>query len=196
VRSSGGGVGETRTPEDTKVIVARRGAKEGVVRSGSWTGSGGETVEQVGGSVKTLRPEASRKRSLEQKGAHDIVSGANHAFRLAVLRGSVGTGHAQLDTARKEERAGGGIIKLTPVVTLDGLNGEAELSRHPGEEVGDRGERLRLEAQRKSPRVVREVVQHHQVVLVPRDAGHRRSPQVTVNEIKDVTRVGGGSRER
>jgi hypothetical protein len=190
VRSSGGGVRVTRTPEDTEVIVARRGTEEGVVRSGSWGGSGGKSVEQVGGGVETLRPEASRKRGLEQKGAHDIISGANHALSLAVLRGGVGTRHAQLDTAREEERAGGGVIKLTPVVTLDGLNGEAELSGHPGEEVGDRGERLRLGAQRKGPRVVREVVQHHQIVLVARDAGYRRRPQVTVDEIKDVRRMG------
>ncbi len=43
---------------------------------------------------------------------------------------------------------------------------------------------------------MREVVYDHQVVLVPRDAGHRRGPQVTVNEIKEVNRVGGGSGER
>ncbi|WVZ58830.1 hypothetical protein U9M48_009058 [Paspalum notatum var. saurae] len=130
---------------------------QGVVRGGSWAGSGGETVEQVGGGVETLRPKANRKRSLEQKGAHDIISGANHALSLAVLRGGVGTRHAQLDTMREEEGAGGMIIELTPVVTLDDLNGEAELSRHLGEEVGDRGERLRLGAQRKSPRILSKV---------------------------------------
>ena len=43
---------------------------------------------------------------------------------------------------------------------------------------------------------MREVVYDNQVVLVPRDAGHRRGPQVTVNEIKKVNRVGGGSGER
>ena len=59
----------TRTPEDTEVIVARRGTEEGGVRSGSRGGSGGETVEQVGGGVETLCPETSRKRGLEQKGA-------------------------------------------------------------------------------------------------------------------------------
>jgi len=178
------------------VIVARRGTEERVVMSGSWGGSGGETVEHVGGGVETLRLEASRKRSLEQKGAHDIGSGANHALSLAILSGGVGRGHTQLDTAREEERAGGMIIELTPVVTLDGLNGEAELSGHPGEEVGERGERLRLGAQRKGLRIVREVIEDYQVVLVPRDAGDRRSPQVTVDEIKDVSHVGGGSGER
>ena len=30
----------------------------------------------------------------------------------------------------------GGVIELTAVITLDGLNGVAELSGHPGKEVG------------------------------------------------------------
>ena len=40
-----------------------------------------------------------------------------------------------MNTPREEERTGGGVVKLTPVVTLDGLNGEAKLSGHPGKEV-------------------------------------------------------------
>ena len=146
--------------------------------------------------MEALCLEASRERSPEQKGVHDIICGMNHALRLAVLRGGVGARHAQLNATGKEESAGGGVIELTPVVTLDGLNGESELSGHPGKEVGEHGECLGLGAQGKGPRVVREVVQHHQVVLVPRNAGHRRSPQVTVNDVKDVSCVGGGSRER
>ena len=45
VASRCGGVGVTRTSKDTEVVVVRRGTEEGVVRSGSWGGSGGETVE-------------------------------------------------------------------------------------------------------------------------------------------------------
>ena len=178
------------------MVVERTGTEESVVRSGSRRSRGRKAVEKVGGSVEALSPEASRKGGLELKGVHDIVSGANHALSLAIPSGGVGRGHTQLDTTREEERAGGMVIELTPVVTLDGLNGEAELSGHSGEEVGERGERLRLGAQRKGPKIVREIIEDHQVVLVPRDAGDRRSPQVTVDEIKDVSRVGGGSGER
>ena len=64
------------------------------------------------------------------------------------------TRHTQLNTPREEERTGGGVVELTPVVTLDGLNGEAELSGHPGEEVEEGGKGLRLGAQRKNPRIV------------------------------------------
>jgi hypothetical protein len=45
---------------------------------------------------------------------------------------------------REEEGIGGGVIKLTTIVTLDGLDGEAELSGHPSEKMEDRGESIRL----------------------------------------------------
>ena len=104
--------------------------------------------------MEALSPEARGKRSLDQKGAHDVVRRANHPLSLAVLRRGIRTRHTQLNTPREEERAGGGVIKLPSVVTLDTLNGEAELSGHPGKEVKEGGEGLRLGAQRKSPRVV------------------------------------------
>ena len=81
---------------------------------------------------------------------------------------------------------GGGVIELTPVVTLDGLNGEAELSGHPGKEVEEGGKGLRLGAQRKSTRVMRKIINHHQIVFITRNAGDMRSPQVTVNKIKGM----------
>jgi hypothetical protein len=60
MRSSGGDVRVTSTHEDTKVIVARRGTKESVVRSQSKGSSGRKAFEQVGGSVETLRLERRR----------------------------------------------------------------------------------------------------------------------------------------
>jgi len=59
--SDGGGVRVTRTPKDSKVIVARRGTKESVVWRGSWAGSGRKAVNEVGEGVQALSPEASRK---------------------------------------------------------------------------------------------------------------------------------------
>ena len=57
------------------------------------------------------------------------------------------------------------------------------------------GEGLRLGAQRKRPRVVREVIDHHQIVLVTRKAKYRRGPQVTVNKIKYMRRMRRRKRE-
>ena len=70
-----------------------------------------------------------------------------------------------------------------PVVTLDDLNGEAELSGHPGKKV-EGGEGLRLGAQRESPRAMREIIHHDQIKFIARHAEYMRCPQVTVNKIK------------
>ena len=88
--------------------------------------------------MEALSPEAQGQRGLDQKGAHNVVRRANHPLSLAVLRG-IRTKHTQLNTPREEEGTGGGVIELTPVVALDGLNGEAELSGHPGKEVEEGG---------------------------------------------------------
>jgi hypothetical protein len=82
---SGSGVGITRAPKDSKVIVSRRGTEKSVVWRRSGTGNGRKTVEEVGGCVQALRPEVSRERRLKQKGAHGAVSGADHVFCLAIL---------------------------------------------------------------------------------------------------------------
>ena len=58
VRSSGGGVRVTRTPEDPKVVVARRGTEQSEVWSGRRRSSGRKTVEQVGGGVEALSPDS------------------------------------------------------------------------------------------------------------------------------------------
>jgi hypothetical protein len=50
----------------------------------------------------------------------------------------------QLNIVREKEGAGGGVIKLTTIVTLDGLDDEAELCGHPREEVKERGESVGL----------------------------------------------------
>jgi hypothetical protein len=146
VRSSGGDVRVTCTPEDTKVTIVRRGTEKSLVWSRSRTCSGRETVEQVGGGMKALSPEARGQGGLDQKGAHDVVRRAKHALGLAVLRGSIRTRHAQLNTLREKERARSVVIKLTPVVTLNGLDSETKLCGHPGKEVEEGGKSLRLGA--------------------------------------------------
>jgi hypothetical protein len=137
----------TCTPEDTEVIVARRGTEKGVVWSGSRASRGRKAVEQVGGGVETLSPEAGRQRGLDQKGAHDVVRRVNHPLSLAVLGRGIRTRYTQLNTPREEERTGGVVIELTPVVTLDDLNGGAELSGHPGKEVEEGGKSLKFGVQ-------------------------------------------------
>ena len=94
VRSSGGDVRITCTPEDTKVVVAGRGTEMSVVWSGSRRSCVWKVVEQVGASVETLSSEVGRQRGLDHKGAHDVVRRANHLLSLAVLRRGIRTRHA------------------------------------------------------------------------------------------------------
>ena len=101
-----------------------------------------------------------------------------------------------LNTPRQEERPGGGVIELPPVVTLDGLNGEAELSGHSGKEVEEGGESLRLGVQRESPRVMRKIINNDQIIFVARHAEYMRCPQVTVNDIKSMRSMRRRKRKR
>jgi hypothetical protein len=50
--------------------------------------------------------------------------------------------------------------------------------------VAKSGKRLRLGLQGKSPGIMGEIIDHHQVVLIARYAENRRSPQVAMNKIK------------
>ena len=54
--------------EDTKVVVARRGTEKNVVWSGSRGSSGRKAVEQVGGGVEALSPEAGEAERPESEG--------------------------------------------------------------------------------------------------------------------------------
>jgi hypothetical protein len=152
-------------------------------------------VEEVGGRVKALSLVTAWKGSLEQQGAHDIIDGTNHAFNLAVLRGSVGTRHPKLDVVREEESAGGGVIKRTSIIALDAPDGAVKLRGHKGEEVGEGGEGVKLLAQRKNPQVVGAVIKDDQVILVTRDTQNRGGPRVTMYEVKGQNGLSRGARK-
>jgi hypothetical protein len=57
--SGGGGVRVARTPEDSKVVVPRRGTEKSVVRRESWAGSRRKSVKEIGRGVQTLSPKVS-----------------------------------------------------------------------------------------------------------------------------------------
>jgi hypothetical protein len=60
-------------------------------------------------------------------------------FSFPVLRRAVWTGHLQDDPTRGKECMGGGIVKLTTVVTLDGFDGVAKLRGNKGEKFDNVG---------------------------------------------------------
>jgi hypothetical protein len=134
--------------------------------------------------VKALSPVTSWKESLEQHGAYDIIGGMNHALGLAVLWASVGTRHLKLEAVREEESAGGEVIKLAAIITLDAPDSAAKLCGHKGEEVGEGGEVVELLTHQKGPQVVGAVIEDDQVILVTRDTQNKGGPKVTVYEVK------------
>jgi hypothetical protein len=83
MRNSGNKIRVARAPEDTEVSVSGRGTEESVVRSRSGRSGGRKMVEKVGGGVEALYPEARGKGGLDQKSAHVIVRGPNHAICLS-----------------------------------------------------------------------------------------------------------------
>ena len=59
-----------------------------------------------------------------------------------------------MNTVHKEERAGGGVVKLPAIVALKGLHSSAKLSVHEGKEVSERRESVRFQLQWKIPQVM------------------------------------------
>jgi hypothetical protein len=63
---------------------------EGEVWGLSTEGCGGTKVEKMSGSVESLGPKIGRQGGLEEKGADNIIDGANGSFGFAILLRSVG----------------------------------------------------------------------------------------------------------
>jgi hypothetical protein len=71
---------------------------------------------------------------------YNVVNGTNDALSLTVLLRGVGARHAKVNTVGEEERAGGGVVKLTVIIALNGPHSCAQLSMHEGKEMSERGE--------------------------------------------------------
>ena len=112
---------------------------------------GGETIEEVGGSTETLNPIPRRERSLEKQGANNIINGTDDTLRFTILRRRVGTRHPELRAMGEQEGARRGVIKLTPIVGLDGLDGATELCSNVGKEIGQSVKRVGFKFERKRP---------------------------------------------
>jgi hypothetical protein len=147
---------------------------------------GGKAVEKVCGGVQGLCPVAGRERRLEEKAADHIGGGANHAFDTAVLGRGVRAQETQLDAMGEKERAGGVVVKLASVVTLQGTDRAVKLGGDPGEEVCEGGERVGLQSKRKSPKKMGKAIQNHQIVFITRKTEYRRGPEIRMNQVKSL----------
>jgi hypothetical protein len=74
----------------------------------------------------------------------DIVNETNDTFDFTILQGCVWARHPELCAIRQEENPGGRVVKLTPVVALDGFDLPAKLIIHISKEIGQSGECVRF----------------------------------------------------
>jgi hypothetical protein len=120
-----------------------------------WTGSLNclqrKTVQYVCGGVKSFSQITPGKGSMDMQCTDDIVNRANNTFDFTILRGRVRTRHPEMCPFGQKEGPGGRVVKLTPVVTLDGVDGAAELSSNISKEVGQCSEGVRFKFNWKSP---------------------------------------------
>jgi hypothetical protein len=75
---------------------------------------------------------------------NNIVNGTNDTFGFTILRGCVSARHPELCAIRQEGDPSGRVVKLAPVVALDGFDLLAELIRHISKEIGQSGECVRF----------------------------------------------------
>jgi hypothetical protein len=93
-----------------------------------------------------------------------------------MCRTSRGARHEQGRTA-----SCGGVVELTPIVTLDALNLAIELSADKRKELGDSQKGVRLQTQRKSLRVVPKIIKNDKIIFRTRDANNGRCLKITMN---------------
>jgi hypothetical protein len=92
----------------------------------------------------------------------------------------------QLDAMSEKERAGGVIVELAAVVTLQGTDRAVKLGGDPGEEVCEGGECVGFQSKRKSPKKMGKIIQDHQIVFITRKTEYRRGPEITMNQVKSL----------
>jgi hypothetical protein len=82
------------------------------------------------------------------------------------------------------EGTGVGVVKLTPVVALDSLHSSPELCGHIRKEISKCAKRVRFESKRESPQIMCVIIKYNQVILISRNTGDRRCPQITMYKIE------------
>jgi hypothetical protein len=91
--------------------------------------------------VQSFSPITPGKESLDKQSADDIVNGTNDTFDFTILWGAR---HPELCAIRQEEDPDGRVVKLTPVIALDGFDLPVELITHISKEIRQSGECVRF----------------------------------------------------
>jgi hypothetical protein len=86
----------------------------------------------------------------------------------------------------EEEETRRGVVKLLFVVTLDNPDGVSKLSGNPSEKARKGGERIRLQAQGKSPQVMRVIIKNELIIFITRNTEYWVCPNIIVDKIKNA----------
>jgi hypothetical protein len=131
---------------------------------------GGSSIKQISGGVECFNPIERQKASLKQQRPCDIVKSLKVVFRFTVLLRGVRATHVKGDTMSEEECAGAGVVKLTPIVALNTLEGVAELGGNKGEKVSKNGKCVRLKFKGKCTRKVRAIIKNNEIIFITKNA--------------------------
>jgi hypothetical protein len=130
-----GVVGIAKTAEHVQVLIQGCDVIKSNIRAGDADRLAREAIQQVRSGVEPFYPIASWHRGLKQQRTYHIIDGAKSTLGFTVLRRGVWVGHSQDDPTGDKECAGGGIVKLTAVATLDDVDGAAKLRVNKGEKI-------------------------------------------------------------
>ena len=79
-------------------------------------------------------------------------------------------------TEGKKKRSRRGVVKLSPIIALDALDRAPKLSADIRKELSESREGVRLEAQRKRPGIMGEIIKNDKVVFKTRNTSNRGRP--------------------
>lgn len=166
VRRRSCGVWETETSEGAQVCIVRLDTEEEKMGCGMAAGCAGPPVDQVSGGLQCIRPEAQRHVSVKKHGADAVVERSEDVLGTTILLGSVGAGETQNGAMCCEEGSKGMVVELLAIISLERKDRASELNLGESMKRHECVKHIRLSAQGKCPRIVRVVIQKHEVVLI------------------------------
>ena len=68
------------------------------------------------------------------------------SLSLPILSGGIRTRHPEVSAMGEEEDVGAVVVKLTPIIALEGFDGDAKLCGHKSKEIRQSGKFVRVKA--------------------------------------------------
>ena len=106
--------------------------------------------------------------SLEQQCADNIICSANSAFGLAVFRGAVRVGHAEVYAIACKKLDEGRVNKLGSIVGLEGHDGEVELCACVSYKVNENITGVGFPVKWEGPHKMRKIINNDKVIFETR----------------------------